>query len=79
MNEAYLRVLRFKPYYLKRFLDSMTHNGFLLREHLDMLHIMSEAKVLVDKLAVHKPQKLEKWFDKDKNRVLHHPMNERRM
>ncbi len=55
--------------YLKQFLESMVKKGFLLEEHLEMLLIMPEVESLLDKLLYYKPKKLEKWFDKEKNRV----------
>ncbi len=55
--------------HLKQFLESMVQKGFLLKQHLEMLLIMPEVESLLDTLLVYKPQKLDKWFDKEKNKI----------
>lgn len=64
-------LLNISGYYdhLERFLENMTCNGFLSEQHLDMLHIMSDSTALLDRLSECKPQKIEKWFDREKNKV----------
>jgi uncharacterized protein (TIGR00730 family) len=55
--------------HLKRFLDLMVQQGFLLGPHLDMLLMDPDEKSLLDRLMIHKPRKLDKWFDREKNRA----------
>jgi len=55
--------------HLKRFLNLMVQQGFLLRPHLDMLLMDPDEERLLDRLMTSKPQNLGKWFDRDKNRA----------
>ena len=55
--------------HLKYFLDLMVTKGYLLEQHLDMLQIYSDADELLDRLMMNPPEKITKWFDKEKNRA----------
>ncbi len=50
-------------------LNLMVQQGFLLGPHLDMLLMDPDEKSLLDRLMIHKPRKLDKWFDREKNRA----------
>ena len=55
--------------HLKHFLDLMVTKGYLLEQHLDMLQIHSDASELLDQILMNPPEKITKWFDKEKNRA----------
>jgi len=55
--------------HLHQFLLLTVQKGFLLKSNLDMLLISTEAEMLLDLMITCQPQKLDKWFDKNANRV----------
>jgi len=54
---------------LENFLEHVVKNGFLLQDHLEMLLVDQDEEKLLERLMHHRPDRIEKWFDKEKNRV----------
>ena len=54
---------------LYTFLGHMVTEGFLRNEHLKALIIESEADILLKKLKEYNHKPIEKWFDKEKNKI----------
>ncbi len=55
---------------LRHFLETMVKQGFLLKQHLDMLIIEPDIHSLINRLETYEPEIVEKWFDKEKNRAI---------
>jgi uncharacterized protein (TIGR00730 family) len=51
------------------FLEHVVKNGFLLQCHLEMLLVDQDEENLLERLLNHRPERIDKWFDKEKNRV----------
>ncbi|MFH2065572.1 MAG: TIGR00730 family Rossman fold protein [Pseudomonadota bacterium] len=52
---------------LKNLLQRMVAESFLLDQHRNMLLMEPDIAVLLEKLLLFKPVKLDKWFDRQKN------------
>jgi len=55
--------------HLIEFFNNIVRNGFLRKEHLDMMLVEKDSGKLIERLLKYKPVKLEKWFDVKKHRV----------
>ncbi len=53
--------------HLLQFMNNVVSEGFLRQDHLDMLLIDSDHKMLLDKLENYKHIPIEKWFDVEEN------------
>lgn len=66
-----LGILNVNDYYrhLILFLENMVSQGFLGRRHFDLLMVDTDGENLLERLAVVKMRKIDKWYDREKNKV----------
>jgi uncharacterized protein (TIGR00730 family) len=66
LSELPLGILNVAGYWdpLLELLEHMVELRFLRTEHLSTLVVSQDAGALLDELAAHKPQKLDKWLDR---------------
>ncbi len=54
---------------LLAFLDRTVNDGFLRKEHRDMLIVDTGPMALLDRMEAHRPARIEKWFNVDTHRI----------
>jgi uncharacterized protein (TIGR00730 family) len=66
-----LGILNVNDYYrhLILFLETMVSQGFLARMHLELLMVDTDEANLLTRLAAVKLKRIDKWYDREKNRV----------
>jgi len=55
---------------LGQFMQHVVEEGFLRKEHLEMLIVEDDPFKMIERLRNYKHKKIEKWFDVEKHRVL---------
>jgi len=71
MHSKPIGILNINNFYdnLMLFLRDTVDQGFLRQDHLDMLIVDPDPEALVDRLENYSHVSIEKWFDRDKNKI----------